>query len=107
MGFEFRDSDFGFSCHDFSNRRRKMIRPLTTRHSPLATHLLTLLWLLGAGGTAWADPTLELVQTIVLQGKPGKLDHLIVDGKSGRLFLANKVNNTVDVVDLNEGALVK
>jgi DNA-binding beta-propeller fold protein YncE len=62
------------------------------------------------GGTVgWAadPPSLELVKTIVLKGKPGKLDHLIVDGKSGRLFLANKVNNTVDVVDLNEGALVK
>jgi hypothetical protein len=63
--------------------------------------------LLGAGGPAWADPTLELVQTIVLQGKPGKLDHLIVDSKSQRLFLANKVNNTVDIVDLKEGKLIK
>jgi DNA-binding beta-propeller fold protein YncE len=63
--------------------------------------------LLGAGDTTWAEPTLELVQTIVLQGKPGKLDHLIVDSKSQRLFLANKVNNTVDVVDLKEGKLLK
>jgi DNA-binding beta-propeller fold protein YncE len=46
---------------------------------------------------------LELVQTIPLKGKPGKLDHLIVDSKGERLFLANKVNNTLDVVDLKTG----
>jgi DNA-binding beta-propeller fold protein YncE len=49
------------------------------------------------------SPSLELVQSIELKGKPGKLDHLIVDSKSGRLFLANKVNNTVEVVDLKAG----
>ena len=46
---------------------------------------------------------LELIQTIPLKGKPGKLDHLIVDSKGERLFLANKVNNTIDVVDLKAG----
>lgn len=48
-------------------------------------------------------PALELVQTIELKGKAGKLDHLIVDAKGERLFLANKVNNTVEVVDLKAG----
>jgi DNA-binding beta-propeller fold protein YncE len=50
---------------------------------------------------------LELVQTIDLKGKPGKLDHLIVDGKTERLFLANKVNNTVEVIDLKAGKPIK
>jgi DNA-binding beta-propeller fold protein YncE len=54
-----------------------------------------------------ADPALVLVQTIDLKGKAGKLDHLIVDSKSERLFLANKVNNTVEVVDLKAGTPVK
>ena len=40
-------------------------------------------------------------------GKPGKLDHLVVDSKSQRLFQANKVNNTLDVVDLKAGKLLK
>jgi DNA-binding beta-propeller fold protein YncE len=58
--------------------------------------------------SAAADPpSLERIQTIDLKGRPGKLDHLIVDGKSGRLFQANKVNNTLDVVDLKAGKLVK
>jgi len=55
-----------------------------------------------------AEPaSLELVQTIVLKGKGGKLDHLIVDSKGERLFLANKVNNTLDIVDLKAGKLLQ
>jgi DNA-binding beta-propeller fold protein YncE len=55
-----------------------------------------------------ADPSaLELVQTIVLKGKAGKLDHLALDAKRDRLFLANTVNGTLDVVDLKSGKLLK
>jgi DNA-binding beta-propeller fold protein YncE len=50
---------------------------------------------------------LELVQTIPLKGKPGNLDHLALDAKRDRLLVANKANNTLDVVDLKTGALVK
>ena len=59
------------------------------------------------GGATAADPSLELVQTIVLKGKAGKLDHLTLDAKRDRLFLADKANNTLDVVDLKEGKLLK
>jgi DNA-binding beta-propeller fold protein YncE len=48
-----------------------------------------------------------LVQTIPLKGPVGNLDHLAVDAKGGRLFVANKANNTLDVVDLKTGNLVK
>ena len=50
---------------------------------------------------------LELVQSIVLKGKPGNLDHLALDGKRDRLFLANKANNTLDVIDLKSGKLLE
>jgi DNA-binding beta-propeller fold protein YncE len=50
---------------------------------------------------------LELVQTIVLKGKAGNLDHLALDSRRGRLFVANKVNNTLDIVDLKEGNLLQ
>jgi DNA-binding beta-propeller fold protein YncE len=50
---------------------------------------------------------LELVQTIVLKGKPGNLDHLALDAKRKRLFLANKANNTLDVIDLEAGKLLE
>jgi DNA-binding beta-propeller fold protein YncE len=64
--------------------------------------------LVSALGAAAADqPALKLVQTIELKGKAGKLDHLVVDSKGQRLFLANKVNNTLDIVDLKAGKLIK
>ncbi|MFL5342843.1 MAG: YncE family protein [Gemmataceae bacterium] len=50
---------------------------------------------------------LELVQTIPLKGKPGGLDHVALDAKRDRLLVANKVNNTLDVVDLKAGTLLK
>jgi DNA-binding beta-propeller fold protein YncE len=53
-----------------------------------------------------AEP-LVLVQTIQLKGAVGNLDHLAVDARGGRLFVANKANNTLDVVDLKAGRLVK
>ncbi len=58
-------------------------------------------------GALPAEEPLELVQTIVLKGRQGKLDHVNVDNKHNRLLLANKVNNTVDVVDLAAGKLMK
>src|SRR5207253_444957 len=50
---------------------------------------------------------LELVQTIPLQGKPGRLDHLALDAKGQRLFVANLSNASLDVVDLRAGKLLK
>ncbi len=50
---------------------------------------------------------LELVQTIPLKGKPGGLDHLAIDTEGQRLFVANKANNTLDIVDLKAGKLLE
>jgi DNA-binding beta-propeller fold protein YncE len=61
-----------------------------------------------AGLSPAAEPSaLDLVQTIVLKGKSGKLDHLALDAKRDRLFLANTTNGTLDVVDLKAGKLLK
>src|SRR4051812_4214327 len=69
---------------------------------------LALAGLLLAGPAPAADTSsLELVQTIVLKGKAGKLDHLALDAKRDRLFLANTTNGTLDVVDLKAGKLLK
>jgi DNA-binding beta-propeller fold protein YncE len=63
---------------------------------------------LGSRAALAADAeTLVLTQTIRLKGVPGKLDHLAVDDKGQRLFVANKPNNTLDIVDLKAGRLVK
>jgi DNA-binding beta-propeller fold protein YncE len=54
------------------------------------------------------DPaSLRLIQTIPLKGEPGRLDHMAVDNEHGRLFVANLSNNTLDIVDLKAGKLLK
>jgi DNA-binding beta-propeller fold protein YncE len=58
-------------------------------------------------GRAAAGAPLELVQTIPLKGVAGKLDHLAVDDRGMRLFVANKPNNTLDIVDLKAGKLIR
>jgi DNA-binding beta-propeller fold protein YncE len=52
-------------------------------------------------------PSLERVQTIALKGTVGGLDHLAFDSGRGRLFVANTSNNTLDVVDVQAGTLLK
>lgn len=54
-----------------------------------------------------AEAPLTLVQKIALKGVDGKLGHLAVDAKGMRLFVANNPNNTLDIVDLNSGELVR
>lgn len=57
--------------------------------------------------TRAGNSCMELVQTIHLRGKPGRLDHLALDGKGRRLFVANLSNNSLDIVDLKAGKLFK
>ena len=58
-------------------------------------------------GAAAAAERLELVQTIRLEGAPGGMDHMALDAKGQRLFVANLSNNSLDVVDLKAGKLIK
>lgn len=70
----------------------------------LAASGVILLW---AIGPATAD-SLELKAKIPLgKGKAGNLDHLALDAKRDRLFVANKANNTLDIVDLKAGKPLK
>ncbi len=67
-----------------------------------------LLFLTVAARAAPADSSaLELVQTISLKGASGRLDHIALDAKGARLFIANLSNNSLDVVELKAGQLVK
>jgi sugar lactone lactonase YvrE len=97
------------------NLRRIIV---TIRKSLILVVILALLALLsGRLATlpafgAWLDSavndsTFDLVQTIPLRGAPGRLDHLAIDTKAGRLFIANLSNNSLDIVDLKMGKLVK
>jgi DNA-binding beta-propeller fold protein YncE len=47
--------------------------------------------------------TLRLIQTIPLRGVDGRIDHLSIDLKDQRLFIAALGNNTVEIVDLTQG----
>ena len=69
--------------------------------------LLALLWTL-AGKVQAADPGLPLVleRTIPLTGVSGRIDHMAVDLRRGRLFVAELGNGTVDVVDLAAGKAI-
>ena len=50
--------------------------------------------------------TLKLIQSIPLQDVEGRIDHLSVDIKGQRLFVAALGNNTVEVLDLNAGKVI-
>src|SRR5258708_5574746 len=51
--------------------------------------------------------TLRLVQAIPLPGVTGRLDHMGVDLEKKRLFVAAVANNTLEVVDLAGGKVIK
>jgi len=46
---------------------------------------------------------LRLIQTISLRNVEGRIDHMAVDPKGERLFIAALGNNTVEIVDLRAG----
>src|SRR5215470_10765528 len=50
------------------------------------------------------EPTpLRLVQTIALPNVEGRIDHMAVDVKGQRLFVAALGNNSVEILDLGAG----
>lgn len=69
--------------------------------------ILTMLFALAA--IAWGQSTasLRLETTIELPDVQGRIDHMSIDGKTGRLFVSALGNNTVEVVDVHTGKRVK
>lgn len=53
-----------------------------------------------------ANGTIRLVQSIPLPNVSGRIDHLSIDVKGQRLFIAALGNNTVEVLDLKAGKLI-
>jgi DNA-binding beta-propeller fold protein YncE len=68
---------------------------------------LVVLVLCATSASAEDVPSLKLVGTIALKGPTGRLDHVAVDTKHKRLFVANMANSSLDVVDLQAAKLVK
>ena len=65
-----------------------------------ATFLALLLALTWRGAVAADGPPLTLEATIPLENTGGRIDHMAVDLRRQRLFVAELGNGTVDVVDL-------
>src|SRR5215218_2868835 len=51
--------------------------------------------------------TLKLEKTVALEGVVGRYDHMALDAKNDRVFVANLSNDSLDVIDLKAGKLVK
>jgi hypothetical protein len=82
-----------------------------------ATSRLSLIWalavvlIIGHSGIASAQESgrqpLRLVQTISLPNVKGRLDHMDVDIKGRRLFVAGLENSTLEVVDLQGSKVMR
>src|SRR5216684_4417641 len=75
----------------------------------MKTHclLVGLLFALPVLVNAQTAAPLQLVQTIPLPNVKGRIDHMDVDVKGKRLFVAGLENGSVEVVDLQAGKWVK
>ncbi len=69
--------------------------------------LLLICCLLSLLATAQVKTPLRLVQTIPLPNVEERIDHLAVDLAQQRLFLAALGNNTLEVIDLKAGQVIK
>src|SRR5439155_8696071 len=54
-----------------------------------------------------AESSLQLLQTVSLEGVEGRFDHFSADVKGERLFVAALGNNSVEVVDLKAGKRIQ
>lgn len=77
-------------------------------HRPLVA-LLAVALCMAAGVSRAAEPATPLVveRTIALQDVSGRIDHLAVDLRRKRLFVAELGNGTVDVIDLATGRVIR
>ena len=69
--------------------------------------LLTILLLFAASAWGQASRPLRLEKTIELPDVQGRIDHMSVDVKGGRLFVSALGNNTVEVIDGKAGKRLK
>lgn len=78
-----------------------------TRRCGIARAAWTILWLVTGILTEAQNAPLHLVQTIPLPGVHGRIDHMDVDLKGQRLFVAGLENGSLEVVDLRAGKSLK
>jgi len=71
------------------------------------TLMLALMLTSAQAGQAQAPSPLRLEQRIELPDVKGRIDHMTVDARGGRLFMAALGNDTVEVFDLKAGKRVR
>lgn len=76
------------------------------RRPAAALAVALLLAFARAGDDTAAKPPLELVKTIALPGVKGRIDHMSLDAKRGRLHVAALGNGSVEVVSVEKGERV-
>lgn len=54
-----------------------------------------------------SNVSLKLIQTVPLPNVQGRIDHMAIDLKNHRLFIAELENNSVDVIDLKSGQRIR
>src|SRR3954452_8796287 len=83
---------------------RHMRHTRDIRTCPTILCVVTLLW----GCQARTEPTdaLKPAGTIPLDGVEGRIDHMAVDARTNRMYVAALGNNTVEVIDLKAGKQV-
>jgi YVTN family beta-propeller protein len=81
-------------------------RPVQRSVRAFPARLVLLLLLAFPETGALSQVGLNLIQQIPLPGVSGRIDHLSADPGGNRLFVAALGNNTVEVIDLDRGAVV-
>ena len=78
---------------------------MTTK--PLALLCLAVLVAASVQARAEEKQALRLVRTIPLPGVSGRLDHMGVDLEQKRLFVAAVANDSLEILDLNDGKTIR
>ena len=69
-------------------------------------HAATVIAILLSAG-ALPGAALEIVSQIPLPGVIGRIDHMAIDTAANRLYVAALGNNTMEIIDLNEGKRIR
>ena len=85
-----------------ANRKIAVVGGAMRTSAPWAAMIVAML-VIAMDVTAAEKPPLELVQTIPMPGVEGRIDHMAADIQGHRLFVAALGNNTLEVLDVEQG----
>jgi DNA-binding beta-propeller fold protein YncE len=83
------------------------VNPLANFVGHVGRLFVALFLLCSFSVTSGDEPALRLVQTIPMPEVDGRIDHFAIDVKGRRVFLAALAKNTIEVVDLKSGRVMR